>query len=102
MDLSGYADQRLLRFSSIPIFVRPNSVLPLGPEGSSKPDYDYTSGLRLQGYQLAEGSVHEVILPSGKGAGVAAKLKVSKDGEMGLKVEVVEGKMTEEAKALVF
>lgn len=89
---------------SIPVFVRPNSVLPLGPKGSLKPDYDYTSGLTLQAYQLAEGAVHEVKLPSGKGPEIAATLKVSKGSSEGeaLKVEVVEGKLAGDVKSLAF
>jgi len=85
---------------TIPIFVRPGSVLPLGPFDVKTPDYSYTEDIELRAYGLEEGQNVEVVLPTGKGTGVAAKILVSLGGEGatgrkegGLKVEVKEGKL---------
>ena len=42
-------------FFSLPLFVRENTVLPLGGE-TARPDYDYTQGLTLRIYQMADGA----------------------------------------------
>ena len=42
-------------FLSIPIFVRPNTILPVGPT-EDRPDYDYTQDVTLRVYQLADGA----------------------------------------------
>ena len=41
-------------FMSLPLLVRPNSVIPVGSR-TDRPDYDYTDGLTLQVYQLEDG-----------------------------------------------
>lgn len=80
--------------ASIPIFVRPSTVLPLGPADSTTPDYDYASNLELRAYGLAEGEIKEVLIPSSKGKEIAARLKVAlANGGKELKINVVEGKL---------
>ncbi|HKU53117.1 MAG TPA: alpha-xylosidase, partial [Nitrospira sp.] len=41
-------------FLSLPLFARPNSVIPIGNR-TDRPDYDYRHGVTLQIYQLEEG-----------------------------------------------
>lgn len=41
-------------FMSLPLFVRPNSILPIGAN-DLRPDYDFAEGVNLRLYQLAEG-----------------------------------------------
>jgi alpha-D-xyloside xylohydrolase len=41
-------------FLSLPLMVRPNTVLPLGAV-DDRPDYDYSAGLTFRVYQLADG-----------------------------------------------
>ncbi len=41
-------------FMSLPLLVRPGSVIPIGNR-SDKPDYDYSDGVTLQVYQLEDG-----------------------------------------------
>jgi hypothetical protein len=84
----------ILALISIPIFVRPSTVLPLGPADSTTPDYEYTSGLELRAYELGEGETKEISIPACKGKEIAALLKVSQQrGKKELKVEVAEGKL---------
>ena len=46
-------------FLSLPLMVRPGTVLPLG-SCETRPDYDYTDGLELHVYQLPEGESRTV------------------------------------------
>ncbi len=41
-------------FLSLPLLVRPNSIIPMGSR-DDRPDYDYADGVTLQVYELAEG-----------------------------------------------
>jgi alpha-D-xyloside xylohydrolase len=58
--------QELHGFMSLPLLVRPNSVIPVGRH-DDKPDYDYTDGVTLQVYELADGAVVKVAIPTLKG-----------------------------------
>lgn len=49
-------------FFSLPLFVRENTVLPLGSE-TGRPDYDYTQGLTLRIYQMADGAERTRCIP---------------------------------------
>jgi alpha-D-xyloside xylohydrolase len=42
-------------FLSVPLLVRPNTVLPLGAV-DDRPDYDYAEGVTLQMYRLSDGA----------------------------------------------
>lgn len=63
---------------------------------NSTPDYDYTKSLELRTYGL-NSNTREILIPSGKGKDIAAKIKVSSSGKgassEGVNVEVVEGKL---------
>jgi alpha-D-xyloside xylohydrolase len=50
-------------YLSLPLLVRPNSVLPLGLH-SDKPEYDYADGLTLQLYELEPDAVIEITIPA--------------------------------------
>jgi len=54
-------------FLSLPLWVRPNSVIPLGRR-SDKPDYDYRDGVTLQVYQLQDGKEARVEIPNMDGS----------------------------------
>ena len=62
-------------FMSLPLMVRPGTVLPLGAV-DSKPDYDYLDGLELHVYQLEDGESQVVTIPDLKG-NVAATFTVT-------------------------
>jgi alpha-D-xyloside xylohydrolase len=48
---------------SLPLLVRPNSVIPLGSH-TDKPDYDYSEEITLQVYQMEDGHSAKVEIPS--------------------------------------
>ena len=50
-------------FMSLPLMVRPNSVIPLGNR-SDRPDYDFSDGITLQIYQMEDGRSARVEIPS--------------------------------------
>ncbi|HKG55276.1 MAG TPA: TIM-barrel domain-containing protein, partial [Anaerolineales bacterium] len=53
-------------FMSLPLLVRPNSVIPIGNH-ADKPDYDYSDGVTLQVYQLEDGKPVHVEIPTLEG-----------------------------------
>jgi alpha-D-xyloside xylohydrolase len=50
-------------FMSLPLLVRPNSILPVGKH-DERPDYNYADGVTLHVYELAEGRHAPVSIPS--------------------------------------
>lgn len=75
----------------IPLYVRPNTVLLLGPADVSIPDYSYAeTKLTVKKYQVTEDVVVDV--PVGKGSDWAGKVLFKKSGEVeqqGLKLELI-------------
>lgn len=80
----GHWQRETHDFLSLPLMVRPGTVLPMGKH-DDRPDYDYTDGLELHVYQLAEGQTVTVKIPDLKGKLAAAYTVAMKDG----KAEVV-------------
>lgn len=69
-------------FTRIPIFVRPNTILLLGPEGVTTPDYEYAEiGLEVQKYELEGGKV-SVQVPTGKGTAWAGEVSIEGKGDV--------------------
>jgi alpha-D-xyloside xylohydrolase len=67
-------------FTSIPLMVRPNSVIAVGSrENQDRPDYDYGDGVTLQVYQLADGEHTAAVIPSVAG-GVDVTFEVKREG----------------------
>ena len=50
-------------FMSLPLLVRPNSVIPIGNR-TDKPDYDFSEGVTLQIFSLDDGQFTKVEVPS--------------------------------------
>jgi alpha-D-xyloside xylohydrolase len=67
-------------FKSLPLMVRPNSVLAVG-DHEDRPDYDYGGGVTLQVYQLADGESVTVVVPSVAGD-VDATFEVKRQGSV--------------------
>ena len=65
-------------FMSLPLFVRPDSVLPIGAE-NQKPDYDYTDGVTLHVYEPTDGE-KTLTIPDLQG-NIAARFKLRVDGD---------------------
>lgn len=63
----------------IPVWVRPGSVLCLGPKGIGRPDYDLAKDIEVQAYELVEGQVVDVDIPIGKGREIGGAIKVEKE-----------------------
>ena len=67
-------------FLSLPLMVRPGTVLPMG-RCDDRPDYDYTDGLELHVYRLAEGQTVVVKIPDLKGRIAATYTVTMKNGQ---------------------
>ena len=80
----GHWQRETHDFLSLPLMVRPGTVLPMGKH-DDRPDYDYTDGLELHVYQLAEGQTVTVKIPDLKGKLAATYTVTMKNG----KAEVV-------------
>ena len=66
-------------FLSLPLLVRPNSVIPIGNQ-ADKPNYDYSDGITLQIYQLDDGKDVQVEIPSLDGK-IGTIFDVKRDGK---------------------
>ncbi len=67
-------------FMSLPLMVRPGTVLPLGAR-EDRPDYDYLDGVALHVYQLAEGESATIDIPDLQGNTAATFTITMKDGQ---------------------
>lgn len=67
-------------FMSLPLLVRPNSVIPIGSH-TDKPDYDYSDGVTLQVYQLQDGKHANVEIPSLDGK-IETRLDIKREGNV--------------------
>ncbi len=65
-------------FLSLPLLVRPNSVIPIGSR-SDRPDYDYSDRVTLQVFQLEDGKQVSVEIPDLNGK-IETKFEVSREG----------------------
>ena len=65
-------------FQTVPVFVRPGSVLPIGSR-DDRPDYAYDEDVTLRVYEFADGGRTTVTVP-GPAAEVAAAFEVARDG----------------------
>jgi alpha-glucosidase (family GH31 glycosyl hydrolase) len=73
----------------IPVWVRPGTLLALGPDGIGRPDYDYTKKLELRAYHVPQNELVVVDVPVGKGVAIAGQAVVQ--GGVGLRVQNLEG-----------
>ena len=76
----GHWQRETHDFLSLPLMVRPGTVLPMGKH-DDRPDYDYTDGLELHVYQLAEGQTVTVKIPDLKGQLAATHTVTMKNGK---------------------
>lgn len=76
----GHWQKETHDFLSLPLMVRPGTVLPMGKH-NDRPDYDYTDGLELHVYQLAEGQTVTVKIPDLKGQLAATYTVTMKNGK---------------------
>ncbi len=64
----------------IPVWVRPGTVLLLGPAGVTKPDYELNTGLEVRVYEVGETESIEVEVPTGKSTALAGTVRVDRKG----------------------
>jgi alpha-D-xyloside xylohydrolase len=64
-------------FSTLPVYVRPGSVLPMGSR-DDRPDYGYDEDVTLRAYELGNGDRVVVTVPGPHGE-VAAEFEVARD-----------------------
>jgi alpha-D-xyloside xylohydrolase len=62
----GVWRKEIYDYFSLPLFVRENSLIPVGSE-ENKPDYDYAEGVTLQLFALQDGVSAEASVPTIKG-----------------------------------
>jgi alpha-D-xyloside xylohydrolase len=67
-------------FQTVPVFVRPASVLPIGSR-DDRPDYPYEDDVTLRVYELPDGSRTTVTVPGLTGES-AATFEVARDGRL--------------------
>jgi alpha-glucosidase (family GH31 glycosyl hydrolase) len=82
--------KEIVPIDEIPVWVRPGSVLCLGPEGVGRPDYEFAKMVEVRAYELAEGQTVKAEVPTGKGNDIAGTVEVEKVGEK-VFVKVSEG-----------
>ena len=66
-------------FLSLPLFVRPGTVLPIGAN-DDRPDYNYAEGVTFRVYELADGTTATAEIPAPNGA-VGVKATVKREGD---------------------
>jgi len=74
--------------NEIPVWVRPGTVLLLGPTGVTKPDYELNMGLEVRAYELGEAESVEVNVPTGQETAIAGSVRVERKG-LDVKVFVI-------------
>ncbi|KAF7295119.1 Glycoside hydrolase family 31 protein [Mycena indigotica] len=75
--------KEVVPLDELPVWVRPGTVLCLGPEKIGRPDYDYTKNIQVRAYQLAEGQIVQANIADGVNVTVEKKggqVKVSQVG----------------------
>lgn len=84
--------KEVVPIDEIPVWVRPGSVLALGPAGAGRPDYAYADNVHVHAYELAEGQVVKVEIPVGKGREIAGVITVEQKENV-VSATVTEGKV---------
>ncbi len=72
-------------YMSLPLFVRSNSIIPVGPE-EQRPDYEYANGVTFHVFELDDGATCQAMVPTQTGE-VAAIASASRAGQ-NVKVQV--------------
>jgi alpha-D-xyloside xylohydrolase len=67
-------------FSSLPLLVRPNSVIAVG-ERDDRPEYDYAHGVTLRAFAIEDGALIRTVVPALTGK-PAATFELRRDGRV--------------------
>lgn len=79
--------KEVVPLDEIPVWVRPNTVLCLGPTGIGQPDYEYAKAVDVQVYELQESRVVDTEIPKGVRKLTAGVVRVERNGDE-LKISV--------------
>ena len=82
----GHWQEETHDFMSLPLMVRPGTVLPLGA-CDTRPDYDYADGVELHVFGLEEGEARQVKLYDLKGNVSATFTVARKDGKLAVQTD---------------
>ncbi len=82
--------REVVPLDEIPLWIRPGTILPTGPKGIGRPDYNYTQGINVNVYGLLEGQTLQASLPAQNGTKAAAVISAERTSR-GLRLEVQEG-----------
>ena len=69
--------KEVVPIDEIPVWVRPGTMLCLGPERTGRPDYQYNKEIEVHLYELTDGQSLESDIPDGKGATIAGRIQVT-------------------------
>ncbi|CAL1704105.1 unnamed protein product [Somion occarium] len=79
--------KEIVPLDEIPVWVRPGTVLCLGPEGIGRPDYNFAENLEVYVFELSEGQVVNAEVPTGTDKDIAGIVTAEcKRGEVIVKV----------------
>lgn len=78
-------------FMSLPLFVRPNTLLAIGAN-DSRPDYDYADGVKLKLYALQDGGSATAVVCDGGGNTVLTAAATRNGGEITVQIQRTAGK----------
>ncbi|MDF2836522.1 MAG: alpha-glucosidase, partial [Paenibacillus sp.] len=78
-------------FMSLPLFVRPNTLLAIGAN-DSRPDYDYANGVKLKLYAPQDGGSATAVVCAGGGSTVLTAVTTRNGGEITVQVDRSAGK----------
>ncbi|THH14331.1 hypothetical protein EW146_g5986 [Bondarzewia mesenterica] len=82
----------IVPLNELPVWFRPGTILPLGPERTGRPDYELSDGLHIQLYEIEEGKTVQTDIPVGDGNIIPATIMVKRVGDE-VTVSVVDGKV---------
>ncbi|KZT65459.1 glycoside hydrolase family 31 protein [Daedalea quercina L-15889] len=72
--------QEAVPLNEIPVYVRPGTLLCLGPQDVGRPDYGYAENVEVRVYELADGHVVHADVPAGHGLAVAGTVRAERRG----------------------
>lgn len=70
--------KEVVPIDEIPVWVRPGTIICLGPERTGRPDYDYSQNIEVRIYELAEGQSVEIDIPHGKGLDIVGRVRAER------------------------
>lgn len=73
--------KEIVALDDIPLWVRQGSIILLGPEKTGKPDYELNKVLDAHVFELDDGQVVEVDVPTGKGATLEGVVRAERHGD---------------------